>query len=134
MVDGQLHMDLRDLYIPHDSTAAEVQLGIIVLRCRQDGFLRVGFHRRAGDYGFVVGDCQLPDTVKLSGIRLGHHFLILRFDQGLVFLVIQVADNGIQGQKQCKQENDTGDDDADVPSFHVLFLRLGYPGGCPPGI
>jgi hypothetical protein len=45
-------------------------------------------------------------------------------DEGLVLLVIQIADDGIQGQKQCQDENDACNDNSKIPSFHNIDLLV----------
>lgn len=38
----------------------------------------------------------------------------------LMLLIVEVTDDGIQGQQQRQQENESGNGNSQIPSFHVL--------------
>ena len=104
----------------------------IIIRRSYDGLLRVGFLRRAGGDGGVIGSRLLPDTFQLCGVRLFQHLPVGGLNLGLVALVIVVADHGIQRQPQSQQKQHCRKDDLQIPSLHVFSPDCAAP-EFPPG-
>ena len=91
MVDGQVHLDKRDLHIAHGAVPCQIQLVLVVFRGPEECF----FGKRIAQLGAREDRCvilmrQFPGSVQFRGIYLLDDFLILGMDLGSVLFVVPV--------------------------------------------
>ena len=122
VVNGQVDADSRNLHISHNPASAGVKLTVIVRRGLLKRCPGVSLLCSAGDDGLVIGFCQLPNPFQFLCVCLLDHFFIGSVDGGLVVLVVEIADDGIQGQQQSQDEDYACDHDFEIPSFHTFCL------------
>ena len=112
VVYGQLHIDLRDLHITHDSVAPDIEQLLIVRLRLPERFLGKGQRATGtGDQHAVIGQSGLPHIVDLCIVHGLYFPLIPGLHKALVFRGGVVADEGIEageyrGGEERKAQND----------------------------